>query len=151
MRRFRFRLEPLLRLRAQIERSKKRELATAMAEVNTIDQRLAAATQGLRDCADQAGSMGAVGKLARALETGLRRHQWRLSTDLAKAQQKADAVRTEYVAKVRDVRTLQKLKDSKRDAWRVAAAKAEQAELDELARLGRAAVRDSEQGGGKQR
>lgn len=138
MRRFRFRLAPLLRLRSQLERSAKRELANAMAGVVTLDQRLAAAAQGLKDCADQAARNGAVGQLARALEVGLQRHQWRLKVELQRAQQKLDAVRADYVQKSRDVRTLQNLRDERREEWRLAAQKAEQAELDELSRLARA-------------
>jgi flagellar export protein FliJ len=140
MRRFRFRLAPLLRLRSQLERSAKRELAQAMTAVNALDQRLAAAAQGLKDCADQAARNGAVGQLARALEIGLQRHQWRLKTELQRAQHKLEAVRIDYVQKSRDVRTLQNLRDERREEWRVAALKTEQTELDELSRLARAAV-----------
>lgn len=138
MRRFRFRLTPLLRLRSQFERSARRELANAMTVVNAVDQRLAAAAMGLADCANQAAATGAVGQLARALETGLQRHQWRLRTELQKAQAKLEAVRTDYVVKARDLRTLKNLRDKRREEWRLQAQKAEQAELDELARLARA-------------
>lgn len=139
MRRFRFRLSPLLRLRSQFERNARRELATAMATVNAVDQRLAAAAQGLADCGSQAATPGAVGQLARALENGLQRHQWRLRSELQRAQTKLEAVRTDYTQRARDLRTLQNLRDKRRDEWRTQVQKAEQAELDELARLARAA------------
>ncbi|MCC7066709.1 MAG: flagellar export protein FliJ [Planctomycetes bacterium] len=138
MRRFRFRLAPLLRLRSQFERSSRRELATAMAAVNTVDQQIAAAAQGLKDCADQGAQPGALGQLARALENGLKRHQWRLRSELQKAQNRVEVVRADYVIKARDLKTLKNLRDKRREEWRREATKAEQAELDELARLSRA-------------
>lgn len=140
MRRFRFRLAPLLRLRAQFERSQKRELANAMGVVNSLDQRLVAAGQGLADCAAQAGEPGAQGQLARALEVGLRRHQWRLRGELQKAQQKLEVARAEYLQRARDLKQLQNLRDKRRDEWRLQVQKAEQAEIDELAQLSRTAA-----------
>ncbi|MBL8728448.1 MAG: flagellar FliJ family protein [Planctomycetes bacterium] len=148
MRRFRFRLAPLLRLRSQLERNARRELAAAVAEVSVFDQRLAAVAQGLRDCADQAADRGAVGQLARGLETGLRRHQWRLRTEQGKAQKKLDVARAEFVVKTRELRTLRQLHDQRHEEWRDDARRAEQSEIDELASLGRHAQRhDAEQHG----
>ncbi len=144
MRRFRFRLQPLLRLRQQVERSARRELAVAMAEVNRLDQQIAAAEQGLRDCADQAAANTAVGQLARSLETGLRRHQLRLRGKQQKAQERVDVVRSDYVVKARDLKALQRVREQRFADWRTETLKAEQAELDELARLGRAARIDDE-------
>lgn len=148
MRRFRFRLAPLLRLRGQLERNARRDLAAAVAAVAVFDQRLAAAEQGLRDCGDQAADRGAVGQLARALETGLRRHQWRLRKEQQKAQTRLDGARAEFVARTRDLRTLRKLRDRHHEQWLDDARRAEQNEIDELASLGRDALRRAEQAGG---
>lgn len=138
MRRFRFRLAPLLRLRAQFERASRRELAAAMGVLAAIDQKLAAAAQGLRECADQGARPDAVGQLAKALENGLRRHHWRLQIQLREAQLRLDAVRVDYTQKQKDLRTLQKLRDQQREAWRQDTLRSEQAELDELSSLARA-------------
>ena len=140
MRRFRFRLLPLLRLRAQYERTARRELATAMAAVSAIDQKLAAAKQGLRDCEDQAARTDAIGQLAKGLENGLRRHQWRLQKQLTEAQQRLDAVRIDYAQKAKDLRALQRLREQKHVEWRAETQRAEQAELEELAALARSAA-----------
>jgi flagellar FliJ protein len=145
MRRFRFRLAPLLRLRSQLERNARRELAKAVAEVSVFDQRLAAVAQGLKDCGDQAAGTGAVGQLARSLEIGLRRHQWRLRTEQQKAQKKLDVARAEFVVKSRELRTLQQLRDKRHDEWRQEVQKREQGEIDELASLGRHAARHAEE------
>ncbi len=139
MERFRFRLAPLLRLRAQFERQSRRELATAMGALATVEQRLAAAAQGLRDCAEQAVHADAKGQLAKALEVGLRRHQWRLQKQQKEAAGKVEVARADYVGKARDLKTLQRLRDQQHAQWRVTAQRAEQAELDELAALARGA------------
>jgi flagellar export protein FliJ len=139
MRRFRFRLASLLRLRSQMERSARKELALAMAEVNNFDQQLAAAARGLTDCADQAARTDSVGHLARALEAGLRRHQWRLIRQRKSAEQKLNAVRVDYTQKARELKTLQRLKDQEHSDWKAEVQRAEQAELDEMALLTRGA------------
>lgn len=139
MRRFRFRLAPVLRLRAQLERTARRELATAMTALSTLDQQLAAAAQGLRDCAEQSALPGAVGALSKALEDGLRRHQWRLQKKQQEAQKRVDVARGEYAQRARDLKALQKLREQQKTAWRVEALRVEQAELDEIAALARGA------------
>ena len=137
MRRFRFRLASLLRLRSQIERTARKELAAAMADVNTIDQQIEAAAQGLVDCADQAARTDSVGQLARAMEAGLRRHQWRLVRHRKQAEQRLEAVRVEYTQKARELKTLQRLRDQEHTEWKQESQRAEQAELDEVATLTR--------------
>jgi flagellar export protein FliJ len=139
MRRFRFRLTPLLRLRAQLERQSRRELATAMAAMSAIDQRLAAAEQGLRDCELQSVRTDAVGQLAKALDAGLRRHRWRLQKEQKDAQQRLDVVRADYATRARELKTLQNLRDQKKAVWRQDVARQEQAELDELSAMARSA------------
>ena len=150
MRRFRFRLAPVLRLRGQLERTARRELATAMGVVSAVEQKLAAATQGVRDCADQASRPDAVGQLAKSLEQGLRRHQWRLQKQRQEAQQRLDVVRADYTQKARDLKALQKLRDQQREAWRLETQRAEQAELDELAAMARSVKAIREQAAERQ-
>ncbi|MFT4512148.1 MAG: flagellar export protein FliJ [Planctomycetota bacterium] len=137
MRRFRFRLASLLRLRSQIERSARKELALAMAEVNNFDSQLAAAGRGLADCADQASRTDSVGFLARSMEAGLRRHQWRLVKQRKSAEQKLEAVRVEYTQKARELKTLQRLRHQELSEWNTELQRTEQAELDEMALLTR--------------
>lgn len=139
MRRFRFRLASVLRLRSQVERTARKELAAAMAEVNTVQQQLDAAEQALAECADQAARGDAVGQLARALEGGMRRHTWRLDGQRKRAEQQLDGVRRGYTDKARELKTLQRLRDQEHGLWQQDAQRAEQAELDELAMLARGA------------
>lgn len=148
MERFRFRLAPLLRLRAQFERTSRRELAAAMGVLATVEQRLAAAALGLRECAEQGARPDAVGQLSKAFEVGLRRQHWRLQRLQLDAAKKVDAARADYAVKARELRTLQRLRQQHYDAWRTSAHRAEQAELDELASMARGAraALDGEQG-----
>lgn len=148
MRRFRFRLAPLLRLRAQFERSARKDLAAAMADVSACDRKLAAAEQGLRDCADQAVRSDPVGLLSRALEAGLRRHRWRVAQQQKAAEQRLAVARADYAQRARELKTLQRLREQQHDAWRQDALRAEQAEIDELAQLARQA-RAVDDGGGE--
>ena len=144
MRRFRFRLASVLRLRSQVERAARKELAAATAEVNTVQQQLDAAEQALADCADQAARSDSVGQLARALEGGMRRHKWRLERQRKQAEQRLEGVRGDYTRKARELKTLQRLRDQEHEHWRLSAQRAEQAELDELAVLARGAEQGDE-------
>ncbi|MFK7739084.1 MAG: flagellar export protein FliJ [Planctomycetota bacterium] len=137
MKRFRFRLASLLRLRSQVERSARRELAIAMAEVHGFEQKLEAVARGLAESAEQAARTDAVGQLARSLEVGLRRHQWRLKEQRRGAEQKLDRARGAYATKARELSTLRNLRDKEHEAWRQETLREEQAELDELAMLSR--------------
>jgi len=138
MRRFRFRLDPVLRLRRQLERSARRELAQSMAQVSGLEQQVAAAAQGRLDCAAEGAQPGAIGQFARALELGLRRHEWRLQSELQQAGRRLEVVRSDYVQKARDLGGLKNLREQRREDWRREAQQAEQAELDALAALLRA-------------
>lgn len=138
MRRFRFRLDPVLRLRRQLERSARRELAQSMTQVGGLEQQVAAAAQSRMDCAAEGATPGAVGQFARALELGLRRHEWRLQGELQQASKRLETVRGAYVQKARDLNALKNLREQRRDEWRRAAQQAEQAELDALASMLRA-------------
>lgn len=144
MRRFRFPLQTVLRLREQHERAARRQLATALQAAALVDQRLANVGQGLRDCQDQARGVDAAAALARSLEQGLRRYQWRLLRDKRAADAAAEAARAQYLERRVELATMQKLRDRSYDSWQQAARAAEQAELDELARLGRAARHQAE-------
>jgi flagellar export protein FliJ len=142
MRRFRFRLAPLLRLRSQFERQARAELATAMTAVHGIEQRAAAAALAVREFAEQGVRSDAIGQLAKGFESGLRRHQWRLQQQLKQAQQRLEVVRVDYTQKAKDLRSLQKLREQQQTAWQQLRQRTEQAEIEELAALARASAEE---------
>lgn len=137
MRRFRFRLEPLLRLREQVERQARSELATAVGLVNQLTQQVEASKQGVQECADQGALHGPVGQLARSLELSLRRQQWRATKRLQAAEATLATAQASYGKCARELRTVERLAEQRQEAWRLECSKAEQAELDELAALRR--------------
>jgi flagellar export protein FliJ len=138
MRRFRFELQNLLRLRGQLERAARRDLATALGAVAVIERRIEVARQGLGECAEHAAGTDPAARLARALEAGLRRHQWRLGSELRRAEAQLERTRTAFVERQRDARVLQRLRERALAEWQQAASACEQAEIEELARAGRA-------------
>lgn len=139
MRRFRFRLEGLLRLRGQFERAARRELAAATGRVAAVEQRIAVAEDGLRQCEEQGAGATPASRLARSLEQGLRRHRFRLQHALRAAEAQLDNARTGWSAARRDHRVLEQLRERRVADWRTSVARDEQSELEELARLRAAA------------
>lgn len=135
MRRFRFRLDPLLRLRSQLERVARRELARATAALHEVDQQLLATAHGRQEFAEAAALGGATGELARALEAGMLRNEMRLLTRQRKAAKELETVRIDYLQKAREKGALEKLRESRHEEWQSEAQSVEQEELDELARL----------------
>lgn len=139
MRRFRFPLQGLLRLRGHAERAARRELGASLQRLAQVEQGLQNVGLGLRQCQDQARGTDAAARLAVALETGLRRMEWRLQRERRAAEAGVDRSRTEFLERRRDAQALQRLHDRRREEWRRQVLTAEQAELDELSRLGREA------------
>jgi flagellar export protein FliJ len=139
MRRFRFPLQTVLRLRGQLERLSRRTLAAAMASVNEAERRLQFAAHGLSECADHAQGRSPAAPLARALETGLRRNHLRAQNELRAAEANAESARADYLQRRQDLRSLERLRERRHEEWQTETNRAEQAELDELARLARAA------------
>jgi len=135
MRRFRFRLEGLLRLRSRLERTSQRALAAAMSDVARVEQRMTSASDGLRQFEDQACGNGAEAMLAQALADGLRRHRFRLKNELSGAEARLDRARTDWLDSRRQHRVIQQLRERRLEEWRVEAGGREQCEIEELARL----------------
>ena len=131
MKRFRFALAGVQRWREHEETAARRELGTRTRRVADLDARLAAVTSHLEDCrTDRHGSA-----LAGALEAGLSTLRQRLTRERDEAESDLELARAVYAEKHRESETIRKLKQSRLEDWRREVAKAEQAELDELARI----------------
>ncbi len=147
MKRFRFRLEAGLGLRALAERSARerfgaaqQRLAAALAELRAAETRrlqlaeaLAASRGGVFRPADQVGGLLALQEAERAERESAKRHAESLAA--------STRAREEWLAARRRLQVVEKLEERARRAHREAADKAEQAMLDELASL--AAARPS--------
>ena len=134
MSRFRFRLAGLLRRRTQMERVARQQLAGAMGAVAGVEQRLANATDGLAECERMGCGTDAAAPFARALSKGLARHRLRLQNELRAAHAQLDRARGDWVERRRDQRTLDMLRDKRREEWMQSHQQKEQHELEELAR-----------------
>ena len=73
--------------------------------------------------------------LARALEAGLRHSRKRLEDVHSRAVHRAELRRVDYRESHRDLESLRRLRQRRRDAWLQSVRSAEQAELDEVARI----------------
>ena len=135
MRRFRFRLDGLLRVRSRVERIAQRGVAQAMSEVARVQQCMDSATAGLQDCEDQACGNGPESMLARALADGLRRHHMRLARELSGAEARLDRARTDWLESRREHRVIEQLRERRYEEWRVDAERHEQQEIEDLAKL----------------
>ncbi len=144
MRRFRFPLAGVLRLRGHVERAARRALGEALQRQQLAERRLQNVEQGLREFQEEAAGSGGAARLAQALAAGLGRLQWRAQAELRAAEAAVEQRRGDYLETRKNRQALQKLRERRHEEWRQAALAAEQAELDELARLGRAVRDDAE-------
>ncbi|MCG0237971.1 MAG: flagellar export protein FliJ [Firmicutes bacterium] len=139
MKRFRFRLQRLLDLREQEVDAARRELAAARQAVATAEAGLRTVEGLVRRRLDDAARQEALGSpaldfvLRRLQIAGLLRTLAEARAGLEAARQVEAERRQELVAALGRARTLERLRDRRREEWRAEAARAEQAELDELA------------------
>lgn len=139
MRRFRFPLERLLRLRVQEERESLRALAFARQELASIDTRMATAQESLRACEPQLQAGERAAPLARALHEGLSRTLFALVAERKVTEERVARLLAAFEIRRRERETLSRLRTRRRTEWEEQYKRAEQAELDELARLRSAA------------
>jgi flagellar export protein FliJ len=147
MKRFRFRLDPILALRALAERSARERLGVAQHALGAAEdlarlaeerrvavaEALAAARATTFRPAEQAGGLHALATAGRVAQEAARRRD--------EAAAARDRARPAWGAARRDLQALERLEQRARLAHREAAEKSEQALLDELASL--AAARGS--------
>ncbi|MFO7171559.1 MAG: flagellar export protein FliJ [Bacillota bacterium] len=139
MKRFRFRLQRLLDLREQEVDAARRQLAAARQAVAAAEAGLRTVESLVRRRLDDAARQEALGSpaldfvLRRLQIAGLLRTLAEARAGLEAARQVEAGRRQELVAALGRARTLERLRDRRREEWRAEAARAEQAELDELA------------------
>ncbi|GAB4142717.1 MAG: hypothetical protein Fur0037_10030 [Planctomycetota bacterium] len=144
MRRFRFPLQAVLRLREHALGEAVRDLALATKREAAVESKLDNVATGLRDCEDHGRGSGATALLARALESGLRRYRWRLLQEKRKVDEAVERARAAYLERRAAVSAMERLREKSREDWRISVESEERKEQDELARLARAAVERAE-------
>lgn len=134
MRKFRFPLAKLERLRSHMERLAQRSLAEALASVNILRNQMKVVYQNIEACEAELESAPALGI---ALIDGFNVIRTRLDREIEQADQRVEVARTAYHKRRRDAKSLRRLKEDKHAAWKAESMKEEQAELEEMARSGR--------------
>jgi hypothetical protein len=137
MKRFRFALERLLRLRAQDERAARRKLALATTELRLAEGRAAVVRDVLEQCFAAERDEGPAARLARAMVPSLAAAERALHERSAAARRRLEAERAAYAAARQGERALARLRERRHGAWLAEVRAAQQAEIEELARLGR--------------
>lgn len=134
MRRFRFPLARLERLRSHLELLAKRGLAEALALENSLRNQMKIVRENIAACEAQLESAPALGI---ALVEGLGAVSRRLHMEIELATQQAEIARAAYQKRRRDALSLRRLKEDRYAEWKVEVMKEEQAELEEMARARR--------------
>lgn len=132
MKRFRFRLEKLERLRHHREKLARRELAQRIVELSALDDELATVDANLVVCRDDDRSAGSLGA---AIARGLVAVRHRLAGRREKCVARVEAARSAYTERRKDYRTLANLHERARVEWSDEARRVEQREMDEIARI----------------
>ena len=134
MQRFRFPLQKLLDIRGHRERLARRDMAAAMGGVHELTDRLEVLVANQRVCEEEIAADGPAAQLAVAMEQGFISAGWRVTAELSKAQERVEQFRQVYQQRRIDQRSLGRLRERRWQEWRQEVAKAEQQELDEVAR-----------------
>ena len=143
MKRFRFSLEGVLKVKRQVEEQRQRELAAAQSQRDQVLMRLGAFEHELRELAsDHSRDRGARISLVaegwyQARHRGLAQGIRELNALLAMQEQLLERARQAAVEAARERRVLEKLEEAQRDAWLQKLNLEEQGFMDELAQRAR--------------
>jgi flagellar protein FliJ len=141
MKRFSFKLDSVLMLRAQLERQAQQALASELEHHARLEGQLATAAQRVRDAQSAGAAPGAVqfvGDLqaAQAYRERLEREQRVARATLADQEIQVAAERERLTAAARNHETLRRLKERRRGEHAAAAARAEASAMEEIALAG---------------
>ena len=134
MKRFRFALKKVHRLRRHQERAARLNMAEELSKLAELLTKRAHAANNLAVCQD-AASRGQGEMLAQALERGLEGLLRRLGESIDAAEARVETAREMFQERRRDLLTMDKLHEGRLTAWKRDIEKDEQAEFDEMARL----------------
>jgi len=133
MRRFRFRLDKVLKLRAHVERAARRTLAEKLSVLSVLEDDMRGLDHNLAVCRED-DSVTSAAALARALEAGLTRRRNLLARDMEVAGQHVHYARRGYQEAHVAHRAMSNLRSRRQEIWRREVEAVDQAEFDEMAR-----------------
>ena len=142
MKRFRFSLERLYRLRGHQERTARRELGQALSVVRTLDAQLRTIEANLAICEDQCRAAHSLGA---AIGRGLQIARCRLEGRIETAELQVEQAREAYRERRTELRSLTRLREKRITAWRDDSLAEEQVEWEELTRAASTARRREEE------
>ena len=134
MKRFRFALQKVHKLRRFQERAARLVMGQELSTLGRLLTKRGQVEANLRACCDESAA-GRADLLAQALERGLTGMLCRVETSIEEAEGRVEVARRAYQDRRRDLLTMDKLHDTRRDAWTQEVAAEEQMEFDEMARL----------------
>lgn len=127
MRRFRFSLAKIERLRLHKERLARRELAERLAALAAVDEEISVVEANLEVCRRDGGPLG------EAMVEGLGRRRRELTERRERAAEEVDRARVDWLARRRERMALTKLHERRLAEWRAEADRHERAVMDEVA------------------
>ncbi len=133
MRRFRFRLTKVLRVRAHRERAARRALAEELSALGALEDALVHVDNNLLVCQDD-DSASQAAELARALEAGLMTRRQGLERDIRTTETRVESARSIYRDTRVDHRAMQNLRERQLETWQREVEAEIQGEFEEIAR-----------------
>ncbi len=134
MKRFRFALERVRRLRQHQERAARLHMAQELSVLNVLEMRHRQVEANLASCGEQ-GRGESMATLARALESGLGQARQRLLGQIARQEQQVQKSTEAYRERRRNLMALDRLREQRLQAWQTELLSEEQKEFDEMARV----------------
>ena len=135
MKQFRFRLARLERVRRQAERLARRTLGREMAALEELGRRQERIAESIRGCESDAVELVAARPFSAAMANGLRQVAARMWRARPALEARVEAAQRGWLEARREVRALELLRERDHGRWREERRRAEQNELDELARV----------------
>ena len=139
MARFVFKLEGVLRQREHLERRRRRELAVANAQLQSLQAELRALNDDLQQIGQEMRQSHLTGRLDLSLLTahrryvlGMQRKAANLVQRLALAQRQVDAARQVLAEAAKQRRIIEKLRERQYERWQAEMALREAVEMDEI-------------------
>lgn len=141
MRRFRFRLAKVLRLRERAEQQARLAFAEVLARFQALESRRQSVRLALAQAEDEAASPARSASLAAAYARNLQYEERKLNLEISRISVELQRVREFWLRKRQELRQLERLHELRLEEHREEALRVEQAELEELSAQGFAARR----------
>ena len=135
MKRFRFRLQRVLRLRERAEQQARLGFAEALNRLHALEARRADVCTAKSFAESEAASAAKSASLAAAYARNLELEERKLCLEISRVSVEVERLREFWIQRRSELRQLERLKELRFEEHREESARKEQAELEELAAL----------------